>query len=101
MHAGIDIVPRKQRVVDLVGFDMRDRRAIDRLERPRQVVLEDVRNAVDATGADRVEEFGRELGERGADAAAGNHRGTVAPKEVGELAHPVEIRLQSREEYNI
>ena len=77
------------------------RRSIDRLERSPQVVGDDVLHAVDAAGADDVEESGGELRERGADASARDDGGAAAAKEIRELAHAVEVRLQAGQEHQV
>jgi hypothetical protein len=97
----IDAAPDKQSVVDRVGRDAVDRRAIDRLERSAQVIRHDVPHAVDAAGADDVEEPGGELGKRRANASASHDGGAAAAKEIRELAHAVEVGLESREEHQV
>ena len=80
MHGGRYARAREYFVVDLVVRNTRDRRTINALQAAALVVRNNLGNAVDAPGANHVEELRGKFREYRADAAAGNHRRASTPK---------------------
>ncbi len=101
MHARADPVAGEVPVIDAVGPNRGDRRAVDRLQAAGEKVGRDLRRALDAACADDVEELGREFRKEGADAAAGDNDRAASAEVKRKLPHPVEVDLQAGEEDQI
>jgi hypothetical protein len=64
-------------------------------------IADDLSYAVYPARAYGIEKLCGELWKRRTNAAAGNDFRSSPPKKIGELSHPIEVRLQSRQENEV
>lgn len=62
---------------------------------------DDLSHAVYPTRTYGIEKLSRELGKRRTNAAAGNDFRSCPPEKIGELSHPIKVRLQPSEENEV
>ncbi|MGO4667306.1 hypothetical protein AB4Z40_26310 [Bosea sp. 2YAB26] len=101
MRARIDAAFAQKAIIDRVVGDLCNRRAVDWSERAGQIIVNDISDAIDAAGADDIEELLSEFREKRAYAPAGNDRRSTASEMIGELPQSIEVGLKPREEYEV